>query len=177
MTNIQAFPISGTVAPGFEPVRAAFEKNFSAHGEKGAAVHLMIEGMAVVDLWGGQAGEVRLLSEASVELATHEQIHARDVVMGMPVRRTLGFMLPESGTGDPRPPSAIGHPGMGGSMGFANPENRLAMGYVMNRMVIGLDRRFDTLCRAVYACLKKGYKPSIPYPFLPPGHLRGEGRR
>jgi hypothetical protein len=30
--------IHGTVAPGFEGVRAAFEENFRRHGDKGAAV-------------------------------------------------------------------------------------------------------------------------------------------
>lgn len=38
------FPISGWVAPGFEPVREAFEKNFTRHGEAGAAVHVTVEG-------------------------------------------------------------------------------------------------------------------------------------
>jgi CubicO group peptidase (beta-lactamase class C family) len=102
---------------------------------------------------GGQVGEVRLLSEAGVRLAAREQIHKRDVVIGMPVRRTLGYMLPVPGTGDPRPDTAFGHPGMGGSMGFADPENHLSMGYVMNRMEIGLDLRFNALCRTVYDCL------------------------
>jgi CubicO group peptidase (beta-lactamase class C family) len=102
---------------------------------------------------GGQVGEVRLLSAASVERAGQEQIHMKDVVIGMPVRRSLGYMLPDPG--DPRPPSAFGHPGMGGSAGFADPHNRLAMGYVMNRMAAGLDPRFTNLCRAVYECVGK----------------------
>jgi CubicO group peptidase (beta-lactamase class C family) len=102
---------------------------------------------------GGQAGEVRLLSEAGVERAGLQQVHAKDIVTGTWERRTLGFMLPEPELGDPRPLTAFGHPGMGGSIGFADPPRRLAMGYVMNKMIFGLDRRYAELCRAVYGCL------------------------
>jgi CubicO group peptidase (beta-lactamase class C family) len=105
---------------------------------------------------GGKVDGLRLLSEAAVDLAGREQVRARDVVTGTQVRRTLGFVLPSSQLGDPRPQTAFGHPGMGGSLGFADPPRRLAMGYVMNRMIIGLDSRYAELCRAVYACLGAG---------------------
>jgi CubicO group peptidase (beta-lactamase class C family) len=49
--------ITGTVADGFEPVRAAFEANFAQHGELGAAVAVYVDGEPVVDLVGGVAGE------------------------------------------------------------------------------------------------------------------------
>jgi len=106
--------------------------------------------LALQGTWNG----VKILSPAGVELACREQVHAKDVVTGTMVRRTLGFMLPDTDLGDPRPPTAVGHPGMGGSIGFADPPRRLAMGYVMNRMIIGLDSRYAALCRAVYACLR-----------------------
>jgi CubicO group peptidase (beta-lactamase class C family) len=44
----------GTVAPGFEEVRAEFEKNFAERGEIGAAVAAYWRGEKVVDLWGGR---------------------------------------------------------------------------------------------------------------------------
>ena len=47
--------IHGTCADGFEPVRDAFERNFSDHGEVGAAVAVTLDGTAVVDLWAGWA--------------------------------------------------------------------------------------------------------------------------
>ncbi|KZM70299.1 beta-lactamase family protein [Nocardia terpenica] len=47
--------INGTVAPGFEPVRAAFAENFERHGDIGAAVAVYRDGRPVVDLWGGSA--------------------------------------------------------------------------------------------------------------------------
>lgn len=47
--------IDGDVAPGFEPVREAFEANFDRHGDIGAAVCVYRDGRPVVDLWGGLA--------------------------------------------------------------------------------------------------------------------------
>jgi CubicO group peptidase (beta-lactamase class C family) len=46
-------PLRGTVAPGFEPVRAAFARNFTERGEVGAACAVYRRGEKVVDLWGG----------------------------------------------------------------------------------------------------------------------------
>jgi CubicO group peptidase (beta-lactamase class C family) len=43
------------VAAGFEPVRKAFERNFSEFGEQGAATAVYVQGRKVVDLWGGIA--------------------------------------------------------------------------------------------------------------------------
>ena len=100
---------------------------------------------------GGTWNGVTLLSPTNVVRAGQEQVHVKDIVAGIQVRRTLGFMLP--GAGDPRPPTAFGHPGMGGSLGFADPARRLAVGYVMNKMVMGPDQRTAELCRAVYSCL------------------------
>jgi CubicO group peptidase (beta-lactamase class C family) len=47
--------VGGVVAPGFEPVREAFEANFAEQGEVGAAVCVYRDGRKVVDLWGGIA--------------------------------------------------------------------------------------------------------------------------
>ena len=45
----------GWVAPGFEEVRAEFERNFAERGEIGAAVAAYWRGEKVVDLWGAAA--------------------------------------------------------------------------------------------------------------------------
>lgn len=45
--------VNGTVAEAFEPVRAAFVRNFEALGERGAAVVVYRHGRKVVDLWAG----------------------------------------------------------------------------------------------------------------------------
>ena len=45
-------PVSGRVAPGFEPVRDVFEQSFTK-GEVGAAVCIYRDAEVVVELWGG----------------------------------------------------------------------------------------------------------------------------
>jgi CubicO group peptidase (beta-lactamase class C family) len=52
-TQAGGAPISGWTSPGFEPVRAAFEANFAAGRELGAACAAYVDGAPVVDLWGG----------------------------------------------------------------------------------------------------------------------------
>jgi CubicO group peptidase (beta-lactamase class C family) len=47
--------ISGFAAPGFEPVAEAFAAAFDGRPEMGAALHILRDGEAVVDLWGGIA--------------------------------------------------------------------------------------------------------------------------
>ena len=51
--------VSGRCAPGFEGVRAAFERNFSEHGDVGASVAVTVGGEPVVDLWGGHTDRAR----------------------------------------------------------------------------------------------------------------------
>ncbi len=48
-------PVQGTVAPGFEPVRAVFEQHFVDAGEVGASLCVYRDGAPLVDLWGGIA--------------------------------------------------------------------------------------------------------------------------
>lgn len=62
--------VQGTVEPGFERVRDAFEANFSTHGDVGAAFALHVGGRLVVDLWGGVADDAtqRPWDEDTVQL-------------------------------------------------------------------------------------------------------------
>ena len=46
--------VAGFVAPGFEEVKAVFERNFTERREIGAAVAAYWRGEKVVDLWGGR---------------------------------------------------------------------------------------------------------------------------
>jgi CubicO group peptidase (beta-lactamase class C family) len=46
-------PISGIVAPGYEPVVDAFKRNFLVRRELGAACSAYVGGQCVLDLWGG----------------------------------------------------------------------------------------------------------------------------
>src|SRR6202035_933914 len=47
--------VDGQIEPGFDGVRDAFERNFTTHGDIGAAFCLYVEGQKVVDIWGGVA--------------------------------------------------------------------------------------------------------------------------
>jgi CubicO group peptidase (beta-lactamase class C family) len=105
---------------------------------------------------GGEIDGVRLLSAEAVERAASEQARGADaVLMGLPMRFGLGFMLSWKVVRFGRSPRAFGHPGMGGSIGFADPDARLGFGYVMNRMQQGFvgDARGFALIRAVYEAL------------------------
>ncbi len=94
----------------------------------------------------------RLLSPATVARARRVESDGPDRVIGMPMQFGLGFAL-----GPSLPPScgptAFGHPGAGGSLGFADPDARIGFGYVMNQMQLGVDTRAEVLVRAVYAAL------------------------
>ncbi len=48
--------VEGTCADEFAEVRTEFERNFAERGEAGAGVHVTVDGVTVVDLWGGDAG-------------------------------------------------------------------------------------------------------------------------
>lgn len=51
--------LHGHVAPGFEPVREAFVRNFAERSELGAACAVYRHGERVVDLWGGLRDRAR----------------------------------------------------------------------------------------------------------------------
>jgi len=51
--HMSEFPIQGFTAPGFEPVREVFARNFSDDIEVGASFSALLDGVTVVDLWGG----------------------------------------------------------------------------------------------------------------------------
>ena len=46
-------PLHGTCDKAFHAVRDAFSNNFEEHGEIGASVCITVNGVKVVDLWGG----------------------------------------------------------------------------------------------------------------------------
>ena len=55
MADTAPFPLSGFVAPGFEPVEEAFAENFARGEEQGAGFAVILDGEVVVDLNGGWA--------------------------------------------------------------------------------------------------------------------------
>ncbi|MFD3521959.1 serine hydrolase domain-containing protein [Streptomyces sp. NPDC058653] len=98
---------------------------------------------------GYRAGE-RLFAPATLTLARTEESAGPDRVLVVGTRFGLGFML--HGSGAPLlGPGSFGHPGRGGSLGFADPESGIAFGYVTNGMRKGVtaDPRAQALVRAV----------------------------
>ena len=79
-----------------------------------------------------------------------------DVIFGVPVNFSLGFMKPFPSFAFGAP-SAAGHPGLGGSFGFADPVNHIAYAYVPNRLDLypWNDPRDLALRKAVYRCLER----------------------
>ena len=92
--------INGAVAPGFEGVRTAFERNFTEHGEHGAAVAVIVRGETVVDLWGGGfAGDTLVnaysVGKAFVSLLLLQLVDNGDVALDEPITTYWpGFTAP-----------------------------------------------------------------------------------
>jgi CubicO group peptidase (beta-lactamase class C family) len=100
--------------------------------------------------------EHRLLGRAMLDEATGETSAGEDFVLGRPSRFGLGFQLtqPERPLGPS--PRAFGHFGAGGSLGFADPDARLAFAYAMNRSGPRWQNpRNRALIDAVYASLQR----------------------
>ncbi|MFI9831694.1 serine hydrolase domain-containing protein [Streptomyces sp. NPDC051913] len=102
----------------------------------------------------GAVDGVRLLSPATVERARAEESAGPDRVLVVNTRFGLGYML--HGSAAPfLGPGSFGHPGRGGSLGFADPESGIAFGYVTNglRKTVTADPRAQALVRAVRAAV------------------------
>jgi CubicO group peptidase (beta-lactamase class C family) len=105
---------------------------------------------------GGELDGVRVLAPESIERARSEQARDMDPLLGMPLRMGLGFWLSQ-----PEVPGfaygpnegAFGHPGAGGSLGFADPAAAIGFGYVTSRMgsEMSTDPRAQALIDALYA--------------------------
>lgn len=104
---------------------------------------------------GGQLDGVRVLEPEAIARCHTEESNGRDEVLMISTRFSTGFML--SQPHDPMGPSAraFGHPGAGGSIGFADPDGRIGFGYTMNKMgpYILMDPRARALVDTLYAAL------------------------
>jgi CubicO group peptidase (beta-lactamase class C family) len=120
---------------------------------------------------GGEHAGVRLVSADHVVRMSETSVATEvDATLLMPTRFGLGFMRSmdnrhrEAGHMETMiiGRTAFGHAGAGGSVGFADPEARLAFGYSMNRMGAGilLNDRGQALVDATYRAL--GYRTNAP---------------
>ena len=105
---------------------------------------------------GGELEGVRVLGAPAIESAIIEQSDGLDGVLLLPTRFGMGFMLtqPELQFGPNE--RTFGHPGMGGSLGFADPDAKLGFGYTMNKMIVSadlVDPRWPSLLDTVYGSI------------------------
>jgi CubicO group peptidase (beta-lactamase class C family) len=101
----------------------------------------------------------RVLAPKTVAAAATTATSGNDAVIFFETTFGLGFMTasPFSPYGGPR---SFGHAGMGGSVGFADPDNGVALGYVMCKMEANLsnDPRTRGLIQATYDAI--GVQPT-----------------
>lgn len=106
---------------------------------------------------GGTLDGVEVLPRDILKYCREEQSSGVDAVLGIDTRFSCGWMLSQNrahanfGPGK----NSFGHPGAGGSVGFADPDRRIGFGYAMNRMGAHmlLDPRATRLIDALYSCL------------------------
>ncbi|HJU28673.1 MAG TPA: serine hydrolase domain-containing protein [Candidatus Binataceae bacterium] len=106
---------------------------------------------------GGEVDGVRIFSSAELPRCLTEQSRGMDEVLKFPTRFSLGFMLSQSGFELGPNARTFGHPGAGGSLGYADLDARVGFGYAMNQMGPAtaslMDSRCAALVEAVYASL------------------------
>jgi CubicO group peptidase (beta-lactamase class C family) len=141
--------ISGTGVVNTRQWRAAEVPSTNGHGNA----------RAVARLYSALAGDgtldgVRVLRPETVARAAEEQVYGEDIVLQRPTRFGLGFQLAMAERPLGPNPRAFGHFGAGGSLGFADPDARLAFAYAMNQGRSGWQHKHvRRLIDLVYAAL------------------------
>ncbi len=114
---------------------------------------------------GGSLKGVNLVSKDTLaRMAAVSSASALDACILAPTRFSLGYAKSIDNRREPSctendsliySEEAFGHPGFGGSLGFAEPAARMSFGYVMNRMGdgLGINARGQSLVDAVYLSL------------------------
>ncbi|MCA9629575.1 MAG: beta-lactamase family protein [Myxococcales bacterium] len=106
---------------------------------------------------GGAVDGVRLVKAETIGPVLERQSwSAQDRVLRKPLGWSQGFLKEELGMFSPNQTS-FGHPGAGGSMGWCDPENQLAIAYVTNKMAYHIrSPRARRLSHTIYECLQGG---------------------
>jgi CubicO group peptidase (beta-lactamase class C family) len=105
---------------------------------------------------GGEIDGVRLMSKESIERMITEQHNQTELLQERPYHQALGVLLNTAAAVYMGPnPRSFGHHGIGGSIGFADPDGRIAFSYACNKMHSVGDNgpRARRLIDAVYASL------------------------
>ena len=148
LTVSGALPMVGKGLPWNKPeVRAA---------EFGGA-NAVTDARSLAKLYGAMVAEVdgvRLTSDRTLDVVRRPRVSGPDACIGAEMSFGMGFML-HTGFNPLLGPGSFGHPGAGGSLGFADAESGIGFGYVMNQMRTGLaaDARPAALIDAVRTSL------------------------
>ncbi len=154
--NFKAFNVSldSMTTPGFMNTREWRAAEIpAANGHGNARALARVYGALAR---GGELDGVRVLSRAAIAAAAVEQSYGPDAILLMPSRFGLGFMLDDPELRLTPNATLFGHAGLGGSLGFADPEAKIGFGYTMNKMIFSmelLDPRWKPMVDAVYASL------------------------
>ena len=142
-----------------QAVPAANHPRFRAHGQ--SACNAVADARSLARLYGALADDgsidgVRVFGAASTRLFTTPVWSGRDAISGEPMARGIGYQLQAPGGAAFAPePEAFGHPGWGGSVGFALPAARLGFAYVTNRIDLADERaRANALAAELLARLR-----------------------
>ncbi len=151
---VKALTAGGSfAAPGLWNTRAVRAAEVPAAGGIGDARSVARAYAACI----GDVDGFRTLGPAAQQAAAQQRTSGNDVVLlDLDLQFGLGFIVPSTlvTVGKSR---GFGHFGLGGSMGWADPEGELAVGYVMNQLAVGVtgDKRSYRLVRACYEALDR----------------------
>lgn len=118
--------------------------------------HASARGLAI--LYAMAAGDgsfegTELITRNAMAKATQIEVESIDLVLNQPIRRSRGFIHNCDDVYFGPVATAFGHSGAGGSIGFADPENRVGFAYVMNQLQAHKPPRSKALIDAFYECL------------------------
>lgn len=143
----------GAVEPRFDENETHYRAaGLAASGGVGTARSLARFYAALI---GPVAGR-RLYTPATVTAARTEESVGPDRVLVVATRFGLGYML-HSAASPLLSDGSFGHPGRGGSLGFADPDHGIAFGYLTGSMQksVTSDPRAQALVRALRDCLPR----------------------
>ena len=117
---------------------------------------------ALAKMYAALAGDgsidgVRLVSPERIPSMQRLMTRERDIVLGSPTPKGIGFWLGGAvgGVHGPMGPreSAFGHPGAGGAIAFADPEARLSVAVTLNKMAYAIPGQAveDEICNLIRA--------------------------
>lgn len=94
-------------------------------------IHATAKGVALV--YGALLDLNGPVDRQLLDEARSTQVDGDDLILGKRARFGLGFQLHQDDRPSGVTPASFGHYGFGGSIGFADPEADIAVGYVINR--------------------------------------------